>query len=254
MVNIKINDHTIEDIGLIIFDRDGTLIDLYSYWSWMVKKRAELICQKLSLGQRHQTELMFAMGIDEENRKIRTEGPVGIKKREIVMQSAIDYLSSIGLADTFKICLQSFQETDQLSLANLSAIIKPIPGLYELFNQLVKNSCKIAIATTDKTERARIVIDFLQLTKQIDLTVGEDSAGKPKPAPDMAELILRSLKVDRNKTVIVGDASSDIQMGMNAGLKASIAVLNGLTPKAELEKLTSYLIESIKEIEVVNAQ
>lgn len=254
MVNIKINGYAIDDIGLIIFDRDGTLIDLYAYWSWMVGKRAELICRKLNLGEEYRKKLIFVMGINEQNKRIRPEGPVGLKKREIVMQSAIDYLSSIGLSYTFEICLQSFQETDKLSFANLSSIIKPINGLYELFNQLVKNSCKIAIATTDKTERAKIIIDFLGLTNQIDFIVGENSVEKPKPAPDMVNLILESLKIERSRALIVGDAVTDIQMGINAKVKASIAVLNGLTPKSELKKLTPYLIESIEEIEVANAR
>jgi phosphoglycolate phosphatase-like HAD superfamily hydrolase len=39
-------------------------------------------------------------------------------------------------------------------------------------------------------------------------------------------------------------------MGRNAGLKASIAVLTGLAPEDELEKFTSYVIESIEDIKV----
>jgi phosphoglycolate phosphatase len=250
MVNLKLDNDVIEGIELVIFDRDGTLIDLYAYWSWMIAKRAELICSKLKLQPKHKKGLMFAMGIDERNKRIRPEGPVGLKKREIVMQAAIDYLLSLNLRDVSDICLESFQEVNKLSFDNLENIIKPLNGLYGLFDDLVRNSCKIAIATTDKTDRARLAMDFLKLTHKIDVIVGENDVKEAKPAPDMAYVILERLNVKKDRAVMVGDAVTDIQMGRNAGLKASIAVLTGLAPEDELEKFTSYVIESIEDIKV----
>ncbi|MFC1804630.1 HAD family hydrolase, partial [Candidatus Omnitrophota bacterium] len=121
---------------------------------------------------------------------------------------------------------------------------------YELFSLLKENSCKIAIATTDKTERAELVMDFLGLKDQTDFIIGADLVKKGKPAPDMVNFILKRLAIDRGRAVMIGDALTDIQMGINARLKASIAVLSGLASESELKKLTPHIIKSIETIRV----
>jgi len=40
MVKIKAGNHLIEDIKIAIFDKDGTIIELYHYWSKMVYFRS----------------------------------------------------------------------------------------------------------------------------------------------------------------------------------------------------------------------
>lgn len=250
MINLDINGEIIKDIKVAIFDRDGTLIDLYTYWAWMIRKRAEFICQKLGLGQQDQEGLMFVMGIDLQHKKIRTKGPVGLKKREIVMQAVIDYLSSAGHRDALNLCTDAFRKVDELSMSNLDEIIKPICGLYDVFTQLEAYGCMIALATTDKTRRAKVVMDFLGLSKQLDIIVGEDMVDNPKPAPDMINLILDHLDIDKADAVMVGDAAADIEMGMNAGLKASIGVCSGLAVKKDLYKITPYVVEDISKIKV----
>ena len=71
-----------------------------------------------------------------------------------------------------------------------------------------------------------------------------------KPAPDMLKLIGESLGVNPAHSVMVGDAKSDIQMGINADFKASIAVCNGLTSRSVLSKLTPYAVADISKIKV----
>ena len=68
----------------------------------------------------------------------------------------------------------------------------------------------------------------------------------------MLHLILKELSVDREDTVMVGDAITDIEMGINAGVKASIGVCSGLTPKEMLLEKTQYVIEDISKIIVLN--
>jgi AHBA synthesis associated protein len=84
--------------------------------------------------------------------------------------------------------------------------------------------------------------------------MGENDVKQPKPAPDMALEILKRLKIDKENAVVVGDAVTDIRMGLNAGLKASIAVLTGLSSEAELRQITDYVVPSIAAIGVEKAK
>jgi len=63
--------------------------------------------------------------------------------------------------------------------------------------------------------------------------------------------ILKSLGVDKESAVMVGDAVTDMEMGMNAGLRASIGVCSGLTAKKELVAKTQYIVEDISRIKVI---
>lgn len=253
MVNIKVNNQMIEGIKLVIFDKDGTLMDLYHYWSQMVGLRAKFICQELKLDMTHHNNLLYDMGVDSKVGKLRPEGPVGLKKREIVLQAAVDYLASVGYPETYDLCFEVFKEVDRLSSENLKQFIRPIDGVNDIVNTLSKNGCKIAIATTDVTKRAKLAMEFLGIADKIDFIAGADMVSNSKPDPEMVYVILNTLNIDRSNAVIVGDAITDVQLGINANLKASIGVLTGLSTANNLRKLTPHVIENIGGIKFGNA-
>lgn len=250
MVNLKVNSYIIENIHLVIFDKDGTLMDLFNYWSNMVKYRVELAQKRLGFDEGRKKDIMYAMGVNLEKLRLRSEGPVGLKKREIVMQAMVDSLREIGFQDTYDLCIEVFKEVDRLSVNRFHDIIKPIHGMEYLINSLYERKCKIAVATTDKTERAKLAMNFLRIADKIDIVVGEDAVKNCKPFPDMINLILEELSVDRKNAVMVGDAITDIEMGVNAGVKASIGVWTGLTAKEKLLEKTQYVIEDISKLKI----
>ena len=252
MVHLEINEKIIDNIELAIFDKDGTLVDLYNYWANMINFRVESAQRKLGFNERNKIDIMYAMGVDVENGRLRSEGPVGLKKREIVMQAMVDSLAEIGFSDTYDPCFQIFKEVDEQSVNHLIDIVKPVNGMHELINSLYEKNCKIAIATTDKAARADLAADFLGISDSVNMVVGEDMVANCKPHPDMANLILEELSVDKENTVIVGDAITDIEMGLNARLKASIGVCSGLTSARKLEEKTKFVIEDISRIRVLN--
>lgn len=250
MADIRITTETINDIDLIIFDKDGTLIDVHQYWMSMVELRAGLICQRLGLSEEHELALMDQMGVDLYRKKIKPLGPVGIKKREIVMSMAVNYLLSMGFSDQTLLCTEVFKSVDEMSLNRLDIIIKPLNGLYDLIKKIKETSCKIAIATTDLSVRASIVVEYLGLVNDIDFIAGGDMVSQNKPHPEMIELILQNLAISRGKAVMIGDAITDIRMGIKAGLKASIGVVSGLTEEQDLRAHTPYVIPDISSIEI----
>ena len=251
MINLKINDKIIKNVGLVIFDKDGTLMDLYHYWSNMVDYRVEFARKRLGFDLKQKPEIMLAMGGDLANKRLRSDGPVGIKKREIVMAAMEDALLAIGFTDTHNLCFEVFKEADEMSLQHLNEIIRPMNGMQELIHVLHKRGCSIALATTDKTGRAKLALGVLGISDKVNIIVGEDMIKNYKPHPDMINFILDKLSVDKVNAVMVGDAITDIEMGNNAKLKASIAVLSGITSKEQFTGKTEYIISDISRIVVV---
>lgn len=239
------------DVRLCVFDKDGTIIDVHTYWANMVRFRAEFISEKLKLDQETRKGLMESMGVQTDQMRIKPEGPVGLKKREIVLRAGVDYLISKGYQDYTESFLTAFKEIDHYSLNRFDQIIKALPGVRELFSGLKSSGCQIALATTDIKERAARAMEHLGLLHFIDEIIGADGVQRAKPDPEIIFSICKRLDVKVGRTVMVGDTESDVQTGLNAGCLASIGVESGLTSKEKLLNLTSFVIPDISEITFV---
>lgn len=250
MVNLLINNRDVDDIQLAIFDKDGTIIELHHYWGQMVALRANYIAEQLGLTDVEKTAVMFAMGFDKTAKRLRSQGPVGLKPRDVVLMAAVKYLESIGHYNTYNLCSYAFDYIDQISSTLLNELIKPINGALELLDQLHEKGCKIAIATTDRTERARLAMDYLGCLPVIDCIIGADLVKMPKPHPETIQKILDETGCDRTQTIMVGDALTDVSMGIQAKCQASVGVLTGLTSERELLEVTAYVINSISTIHI----
>ena len=250
-MDVIIGQTVLRNIKLVIFDKDGTLIDVHTYWANMIRFRAENISLKLGdLDEKLRTQLMESMGVDVRTMRIKPQGPVGLKKREIVMHAGIDYLKSKRYFDLEPVFWDAFKEVDIMSLCRFDQIIKPLPGVYELFIALKSSECHIAIATTDLKNRAVKAMQHLNLMGFIDDISGADDVLKPKPDPEMIYLICDKLGIRPDQTLMVGDAISDIKAGQNAGCLASIGVESGLTSNDNLFNLTQLVVPDVSYIKI----
>jgi len=250
MIDLSVNSKVIHDVGLVIFDKDGTLIELYHYWSQMVALRARIIGEALGLGTEHQAGLRWALGVDEKAGRLRQEGPVGLKKREIVLKAATDYLDGIGHRNTLGTCEHAFDRADEISIDNLRQFVRPIQGAVSLMGALHDRGCRVALATVDVSKRARLAMDFMGVSDTLDLIVGGEEVVRSKPDPEMIHIILERLGIGRSQAVMVGDALTDVQMGINAGLKASVGVLTGFATAEQLRTLTPFIARDVSELAV----
>lgn len=238
-------------VDLAVFDKDGTLIDVHVYWSAMIGFRATRICAALGLGQEMKRGLMESMGVDVTAMRIKPEGPVGIKKREIVLQSGVAFLAARGHGDQSELFIDVFAQVDRDSQERFDEIIKPCDGLHEMLEALQTRGCKVALATTDRSDRAAKAMDHLGLSGMIDLIVGADMVAQPKPAAESVLMACESLGTPPSKTVMVGDAPYDVLAGLNAKCLASIGVASGMNSAEELRSLTPHVVDGISSIRIV---
>lgn len=251
MINLQVGKDIIDGIEVMIFDKDGTLMELHHYWTMMVSLRARTICDRLGLEESNVKDIAFAMGADLDTGKLRPEGPVGLMKREIVMGAAVNYLAGLGHKNTDSLCFDIFKEVDNLSSKDLRDFVKPIDGAGELLRRASQRGCKIAIATTDRRQRALLAMDFLGFGGMVDMVVGADDVSRPKPDPEQIDLILKTFFIDKSRAVMVGDALTDVRMGINAGVKASIGVLTGFATSQQFMEVTPYVAIDVSQIHII---
>lgn len=250
MVDLEIGPALLRRVRLVIFDKDGTLIELYPYISQTVLRRARRIGEALGLTPPEEAGLVRALGVEVEARRIRPEGPAGIRPREEVLAAARDYLKRIGRPGGEVICREAFAAVDEISARDPAPFIRPARGAVPLIQALREQGCRVAVATQDLTERGRLALKALGIEDRIDALVGADRVARPKPHPEAILFLLAKLRVPAAQAVMVGDAPTDLEMARRAGLSAAVGVLGGIGPEETLRAATPYVVQDLSAIRV----
>lgn len=107
------------------------------------------------------------------------------------------------------------------------------PGVKDTLGYLKSRGALCTIATSKKTEFAKLSCDHLRLGRFIDLYIGDDKVQNKKPHPEMLQNTLGRFGLSAGEAVMIGDATTDIQMGKAIGMN-TIAVTWGAHSKEAL--------------------
>ena len=126
----------------------------------------------------------------------------------------------------------------------------PYDGIPTLMEQLRDAGMHCAVVS-NKADYAVQQLDDKYFKGLLDLGVGEKEGIHRKPAPDMVELVLQQLGVEKEDAVYIGDSEVDVMTGKNAGMDV-ISVLWGYRTKEQLlEAGAKVMVKDIKELESV---
>lgn len=254
MSSLSINNNVVSsDIEAVIFDKDGTLIDVHHYWSSMIKMRATLIVKKWFSGvdsEQIRCDLIYAMGVDLTSGKIKPNGPVGIKNRSFIVDVAAKIVRSNKINVSNDDIEEVFIQVDQNTSDNILPLLKLLPHAMKLLDDLHRCGVTIMLATTDITSRARLAMKALGIEHFFSEIIGGDAVNSTKPSPDLALTVIERCGVDKGKTVVVGDHPVDIQMGVSGGVGYNIGVLTGLSGVIAFDELDCFVVDDLKSIQV----
>ncbi len=145
---------------------------------------------------------------------------------------------------TFDTCFADFNAYYKVHMEDKTA---PYDGINEMLKNIKKAGFKTAIVTNKVDYAAQELCK--RLFPEIDLVVGSVDNRPNKPAPDGAFYAIETLGSEKENTVFVGDADTDIITAKNAGLK-SIGVLWGFRDREIIEeKGAEYIVETVNDLE-----
>jgi 2-phosphoglycolate phosphatase len=99
------------------------------------------------------------------------------------------------------------------------------PGVAETLDVLRSRGKAMSVATNKTTEISRKILRGLRIEKYFYIVLGGDSRYKKKPDPETLLAIMDQLKVPPERTAMVGDSAGDIE----AGKAAKVAITCGMT-------------------------
>jgi len=239
----------------VLFDKDGTLIDIHHYWASMIRIRADVIAQHLLIAVADEQEikaaLIDAMGVDSHSGRMKPDGPVGIKPRPFIVGVAADVVRKRGFDISNSEMEALFYEVDLATSEEMLPLLRLLPGIEALLRKLQECEIKSIIVSTDITSRARRAMEVLKLDHYFSEIIGGDLVENTKPAADLAELALAKVSCSASDAVVIGDHPVDILMGRNACIGLNIGVLTGLSDKDGFANHECHVIPNLQSIEVV---
>jgi HAD superfamily hydrolase (TIGR01549 family) len=209
-------------IDLVIFDKDGTLIDFHAMWGgWIASLAIDLErASGLAVGER----LFRAVGYDAATGRVDPGGRLAIASMAELRAVAADVLRAAGLSgEAAEAAAESaWHIPDPVALA------RPLADLPALFAALRGRGLRIAIATTDDRAPTRATVEALGIAPFVDALACGDDGHALKPAPDAVLSVCARLGVAPARAAVVGDTAADMLMGRAAGVGLTVGVLSGV--------------------------
>lgn len=106
----------------------------------------------------------------------------------------------------------------------LASQVTVFEGIAELLLTLRVRGLRLAIATGKSGSRARSLLDTLGLLPFFAHVIGSDEVARPKPAPDIVWHALDLLNVPASRTMMVGDAATDLVSAQGAEVISAAAL------------------------------
>ena len=232
----------LDGIDLVIFDKDGTLIEFHSMWTGWAVALAEGL--EVATGKAVDGPLFAMLGYDPASDTVLPGGGLAATPMARLRDLTRDVLLASGLATDAadRALAAAWHAPDPVGLA------RPLTDLAGMFGRLHAAGVRVAVATTDDREPTTLTLAALGITEEVDAFVCADDGVAVKPAPDMVIHLCRALGIPPSRTAVVGDSAADLAMARAAGASRAIGVLTGVGGRADLEPLADAVIDSVGQL------
>lgn len=240
----------IYDIDLVIFDKDGTLIDFHHLWGQKAILWVEWLVEQVNGDDTLKAALYRTIGYDPITRRTINDSPLAVTPmpKLYTIAAAVLYQHGVGWHEAEDCVQASLAHT--IEALPTHDLIKTKGDVARACRQLQAAGVKLAIATSDSRAPTEATIPLLGLEEQISLIACGDDNLPGKPAPDGLWHLGQQLGVEPAKMMFVGDTVSDMLTGINAGVACRVGILGGVGDRAVLEAHAHVVLESIEEIMV----
>jgi phosphoglycolate phosphatase-like HAD superfamily hydrolase len=227
----------------IIFDKDGTLIQLDSVWYKIVHNVIDDI---------------FRMYPTEESKRNEYLKIIGMSDNDFESTSLLACKTNYFIADAWFSLLEDPNVNKEGFIDDVCALFKKhstsddlvfteVEGAKETLKYLKDQEYVIGVVTADDVDAAVHSLKMTGLYDYVDFLGADDGINKPKPESDFFHMFKEKFSLDEECVFMVGDTLTDVRFARNSHIKV-VGVLSGASSKKDLEGKADYILDSVRDI------
>jgi phosphoglycolate phosphatase len=212
-------------IKAILFDKDGTLIDVNRTWIPLYR---EMLQAEFGGSPEDAERRLIAAGYDPVADAFESGSILGVwwphetaqRQAEIAMRIDFEYAP------------------------RARRFLMPLFDLALHLDALKDMGFMLGVGTNDAEGSARGQIEHLGIADRFEAVIGYDSVKVPKPSGQMIQAFAQQLSCDVREIAMVGDNTHDLEEARHGGAGLAIGVLSGNGTRADLAPLADHVIDS----------
>ncbi|WP_342513841.1 HAD family hydrolase [Sporosarcina sp. FSL K6-1522] len=227
----------------IIFDKDGTLIQLDSVWYKIVH---------------HVIDSVFQMYPSLDGKRNEYLESIGLSDNNFESTSLLACQTNYFIADAWFSLVEDPNINKESFIDDVCALFKrhstsddlvftEVEGARETLKYLKEQEYVIGVVTADDVDAAIHSLKMTGLYDYVDFLGADDGINKPKPDSDFFHMFKEKFSLDEEGVLMVGDTLTDVTFARNSHIKV-VGVLSGASSKEDLEGKADYILNSIKDI------
>ena len=222
----------------VLFDKDGTLIDVNGTWVPIYRK---MLCDQFGIGVQAAETMMQRVGYNPATEGFFANSILASGTTRQLVESWWPGLDELATHDKLRMI-----DVDYAPLSK--SLLKPLMPLAPLLTELKAMNLRLGVATNDSHYSAVNHMSHLGVVELFDEVIAADTVLVPKPSGDMIRKFARNMGLKPDEIAMVGDNSHDMEEARNGGAGLAIAVLTGNAAHDEIAHLADYTIASIAEL------
>lgn len=233
-------DLNTQSIKAILFDRDGTLLDLQGTWAGALYHMIDEMAQG-------RAQVMQAIadisGYCLKTRKFSQDS-------QLLTRAPSNYMGQWA-----ELCGRPYDDEfwayfEALSLKYCDISPTLLPGVQQALDALRQAAIPMGIATNGTESSARRQMQHLGLEDYFCYIVGSDSGHGQKPGPGQVLGFAEQLEVEPDDVLMVGDSLHDIHAGQAAG-SMTLGLPTGAGSMEELLAHSDQVLPSLSDLPVL---
>ena len=229
---------------LIIFDKDGTLIDFDAFWVSVSVKAIEYVLKEIGREDVPVAEALSAIGV--ENGVTDIDGALCKGTYFEIAEIIYGVIASHGCDTDRETVIKLI--IDGYNICADTGVVEPTcEGLLEYLKELKSKGIKLALVTTDNAYITEICLKKIGVYELFDRIHADDGEHPTKPDPYYANELMREFGVSGEKMIMVGDTMTDVRFAKNAGIYA-VSVAPNKDKANRLAPHTDKVIDKITDL------
>lgn len=241
------------DIDLVVFDKDGTLIDFHWLWGHKARQAVAAVTRELPDHPQLSARIFSTLGYDPDAGATSADAPLAVAPmaKLSTLVAVVLYQHGLGWHAAEELVERKFTTT--LGSVPIADQVRGLGDVRGLFQALRTAGVRIALLTTDDRASTLATLPYLGVDELVDAVMCGDDAVPAKPSAEPLLKLARDLAVSPDRTMMVGDTVCDMMTGLKAAVGSRVGVLTGATERQALEACADLVTDSIHDIRVMAA-